>query len=209
MGKAAVQPEDSIISSCPSCGLLQEIVDVPFGAGAKCARCRTLLWVNHRNSVHRTAALALAGLIFYLPANVYPVLRLEFMGRVREATIWEGVVALMNEGSWFVALVVFVASIVFPLLKLMGLFFLVMTARWEGWRLERLRLYRFLEFIGPWAMLDVFLLALLVSLIRVERLGTILPGFGITAFAAVVILTVLATSSFDPRLIWQRSEERE
>lgn len=198
----------AMIISCSGCGLLQEIADVPVGAGARCPRCNTLVWVHHRHALHRTAALALTAMILFVPANVYPVLRIEYLGMHREATIWKGVIALMEEGSWFVAIVVFVASMIFPLMKLIGLFFLVTTIRWNRWKRERMLLHRFLEFIGPWAMLDVFLLALLVALVRVERLGNIMPGIGITAFAAVVILTMLATFSFDTRTLWNEPPER-
>jgi paraquat-inducible protein A len=109
-----------------------------------------------------------------------------------------------------VAAIVFFASILTPLLKLLGLFYLVVTTKFKSRRrrLERTWIYRTLEVIGPWAMLDVFLLSVLVGLVQLGRLATVLPGRGLLAFTAVVVLTILATSSFDPMLIWEEPEEK-
>jgi len=104
---------------------------------------------------------------------------------------------------WFIAVIVFLASILIPLLKLLGLFFLVATARSTRWRRERTRIYQVIDVIGPWAMLDVFLLAILVALVKLGELATVLPGPGLIAFTAVVVLTILASATFDPRLIWE------
>jgi paraquat-inducible protein A len=134
---------------------------------------------------------------------------MEFYGAYSESTVWDGCVRLFQDGMWFVAVIVFLASIMIPLLKLLGLFFLVVTARSPRWKRERMRIYRVIDVIGPWAMLDVFLLAILVAVVKLEQLATILPGPGIVAFAAVVILTILASQSFDPRLIWDAPESEE
>jgi paraquat-inducible protein A len=132
-------------------------------------------------------------------------MRMHFHGAYSESTVWDGVVKLADMGQWPVAIVVFVASIVVPVVKLAGLLYLVVTVRFGlGRRLrERTRIYRFIDVIGPWAMLDVFLLAALVGLVQLGQLATVLPGPGLIAFAAVVVLTMLATASFDPRAIWQ------
>jgi paraquat-inducible protein A len=116
------------------------------------------------------------------------------------------VVALAESNQYFVALIVFLASIVIPVLKLGGLLYLVLTARFSlGRRVrDRVRIYRFIDVIGPWAMLDVFLLAVLVSLVKLGQIATILPGPGLIAFSAVVVLTMLASASFDPRSIWEQ-----
>jgi paraquat-inducible protein A len=133
---------------------------------------------------------------------------MERYGAYSESTVWGGVTGLANAGYWFVALVVFVASMAVPLLKLAGLFFLVVsvelgTARWQR---QRTWIYRFIEVIGPWSMLDVFLLAVLVALVRLGSLATVLPGRGLLAFTCVVVLTMLASATFDPRLIWKTKE---
>ena len=191
--------------SCAACGLLQRIDPVPKGRVAECARCGSRLAQGPRGSLQRTAALALAALILYVPANIYPIMRMHFHGAYSESTVWDGVVKLADMGQWFVAIVVFVASIVVPVVKLAGLLYLVITVRFGlGRRLrDRARIYRFIDVIGPWAMLDVFLLAALVGLVQLGQLATVLPGPGLIAFAAVVVLTMLASASFDARAIWQ------
>jgi paraquat-inducible protein A len=119
--------------------------------------------------------------------------------------VWDGVVSLADSNQWFVALIVLLASIVIPVVKLTGLLFLVVSVRFRlGRRLrDRTRFYRFIDAVGPWAMLDVFLLAVLVALVKLGSIATILPGPGLIAFSAVVVLTMLASASFDPRMIWQ------
>jgi len=151
--------------------------------------------------------LALAALILYVPANTYPIMRMTYLGRTSENTIWSGCRHLFHHGSYGVAAIGFAASIVIPLLKLIGLFFLVLTARSSRWRQERMRIFRFVEIIGRWSMLDVFLLSIMVGLVKLGELATVVPGPGINAFAAVVVLTMLASASFDPRIIWEPPAE--
>jgi paraquat-inducible protein A len=197
------------IVCCPACGLVQQVEPPRPRQTAECPRCGSVLSEYKAGSVIPTAALSLAALILYVPANIYPILSLERYGVYSENTVWGGVTGLMDAGYWFVAAVVFLASIAAPLLKLAGLFFLVVTAArgTPRWRRERTRIYRFIEVIGPWAMLDVFLLAVLVALVRLGQLATILPGRGLLAFTCVVVLTLLASATFDPRLIWQTKDK--
>jgi paraquat-inducible protein A len=193
------------VLSCGTCGLLQAVGGLPPRAVAECARCGGRLAEGPHGSLQRTAAFALAALVLYVPANVYPIMRMHFHGAYTESTVWDGVVKLADLGQWFVALIVFLASIVVPVMKLAGLLYLVTTIRFGlGRRLrDRARIYRFIDVIGPWAMLDVFLLAALVGLVQLGQLATVLPGPGLIAFAAVVVLTMLATASFDPKAIWR------
>ena len=190
---------------CQTCGLTQRIEPLAERSIAECPRCGSIVLERKAASVAPTAALALAALILYVPANIYPILSMERYGLYSQSTVWDGVVSLTKYGYWFVGLVVFLASMVVPLLKLLGLFFLVVTAqlKTQRWRRERTAIYRFIEVIGPWAMLDVFLLAVLVALVRLGQLATVLPGRGLLAFCCVVVFTILASALFDPRLIWQ------
>jgi paraquat-inducible protein A len=188
--------------ACNVCGLVQQTNEVPPGSQAVCTRCESVLERVSPASRHRTAAFALAALFLYAPANIYPIMTMEYMGRHTENTIWGGVKLLYDEGMWYVAAIVFVASILAPLLKLAGLFFLVAT-RGRRWQRARTWIYKFICQIGPWAMLDVFLLSILVALIRFGKFATVIPGTGVYAFVSVVMLTLLASSSFEPRLIWQ------
>jgi paraquat-inducible protein A len=191
---------------CNTCGLVQEVEFLPPGKRAECPRCGSTVSEGPHGSLSLTAALALAALILYVPANLYPILRMHFYGAYSESTVWDGVVSLAEHNQWFVALIVFLASIVIPVLKLAGLLYLVISARFDlgRRRRDRTRIYRFIDVIGPWAMLDVFLLAVLVALVKLGGIATILPGPGLIAFSAVVVLTMLASASFDPRMIWRR-----
>ena len=188
---------------------MQRVEALPPGMVAECFRCGSVIRRRKIDSLGRTAAFSLAALIFYLPANLYPILSMEFYGAYSENTVWDGCVRLFQDGQWLVAVVVFLASLLVPLFKLLGLFFLVATARFGAvrWRRERIWIYRTIEVIGPWAMLDVFLLSVLVALVKLGKIATVLPGPGLLAFTAVVVLTILASASFDPQLIWEAPEE--
>ncbi len=194
---------ESIIT-CRICGLTQRLDAVPHGMVAQCARCGTVLVKDRPDSLGRTAALSLAALILYVPANVYPILRMNYYGAYSESTVGDGCASLFQNGQWVVAVIIFFASILIPLFKLLGLFFLVATTRAGSARRRRQRtwIYRIIEVIGPWAMLDVFLLATLVALVKLKQLVSVLPGPGLLAFTAVVVLTILASASFDPTSIW-------
>jgi paraquat-inducible protein A len=193
------------VIACNVCGLIQQLSKVPPGSQAICARCDGVLSRVTTASRTRTAAFALAALFLYGPANLYPIMTMEYLGRHTENTIWGGVRLLYDEGMWYVAVIVFVASILAPLLKLIGLFFLV-AMRGARWQICRTRIYQFICQIGPWAMLDVFLLSILVALMRFGSFATVIPGAGVYAFVSVVMFTLLASSSFDPQLIWQSQD---
>jgi len=188
--------------SCKTCGLVQQLEHLPPGYQAECARCGEVLMRNRSYSRALTAALSLAALFLYVPANIYPVMSMHYLGRETENTVWAGVQALWQDGMWGVAIIVFAASMLVPLLKLLGLFFLV-AVRGSRWQKLRTRIYKIIEKIGPWAMLDVFMLAIMVAVIRFGRFATVVPGPGIVAFTAVVVLTLLASATFEPRLIWK------
>jgi paraquat-inducible protein A len=195
------------VIACETCGLVQRVDPLPPGTAAECARCSSFLGAAGRGRLEITAALTLAALVLYVPANIYPILKMHLYGMYSESTVWDGVMSLAQHEQWFVAIVVFLASIAIPLLKLFGLLFLVLTARVDrAWLRNRTRLYKFIDAIGPWAMLDVFLLAVLVALVKLGDLATVLPGPGLIAFTAMVVLTVLASASFDPKLIWSRHD---
>jgi len=193
--------------SCDTCGLVQAVEPLAPGMVAECTRCGSFLAARRSTgSLHVTAALSLAALVLYVPANVYPIMKMYLHGAYSESTVWDGIKILMDHHEWAVAIIVFLASMVIPLVKLAGLFSLVVTSR-MGWgrRLRgRTHLYKFIDAIGPWAMLDVFLLAVLVALVKLSTWAKILPGPGLIAFTAVVVLTMLASAAFDPKLIWER-----
>src|ERR1035438_9263876 len=198
------QPDSIVV--CDICGLPQRMEPLQKGDVAICVRCGSILATHKKRSLERTAAFSFAALLLYLPANLYPILRMEFHGVFTESTVWDSCANLFRDGQWPVAIIVFMASILIPLLKLLGLFFLVVTTKFKlkQARTQRMRVYKIIDVIGPWAMLDVFMLAILVALVKLGRIATVLPGPGLLAFASVVVLTILASSSFEPKLIWEQ-----
>jgi paraquat-inducible protein A len=143
-------------------------------------------------------------MILYVPANILPIMQTESLFGGQSDTIMSGVVFLWSTGSWPLAIIVFVASIMVPLLKMLALMTLLIAVH-RGVNVHRhdlARLYRLLEIVGRWSMLDIFVVAILVALVQLQLVATVTPGSGALAFGAVVVLTMLATMSFDARLIW-------
>lgn len=209
MSAAPQAPAPGRWIGCQACHLVAALwTDAP-GGRAYCPRCGEALHARKPNSLSRTWALLIAAAVLYLPANLLPVMTVISFGASQPATILEGVQDLAKAGMWPIAAIVFVASITIPMLKLVSLSFLLISVHLRSqWRpRDRTRLYRMIQGIGRWSMIDVFMISILVALIQLARIATIEPGFGAVCFAAVVILTMLATESFDPRLIWDRLED--
>ena len=194
--------------ACRTCDLIHAPVSLPKAHRAVCSRCGGDLSKYKENSLNRTMALSIAALILYVPANLYPILTMEFFGASQSDTIWTGVVALAQAGMWPIAILVFLASIAIPLIKILGLLFLVATIKWNLWLQRRTKIFRFIDAIGRWSMLDVFLLSILVAVVKLGQLATVEPGLGSLAFAAVVVLTIFAANCFDPKLIWADETSR-
>jgi paraquat-inducible protein A len=191
--------------ACHACGLVNRVAPRQPAAGhARCARCATRLHARIPHSIERTWALLVAAALLYIPANILPIMVTESIGGSEGDTIMSGVLLFWRSGSPGLAVIIFVASIAVPVLKLAALTLLVASSHLRARRapLARTRLYRIVEFIGRWSMLDIFVVALTVALVRFQALATILPGPGALAFGCVVILTMVASAQFDPRLIW-------
>jgi len=192
--------------SCHHCGTVWQGAAI----GEPCARCSTRLHRRKPDSINRTWALLLSAAILYLPANLLPVMITRSLFGIQQDTILSGVIYFWVSGAYGLAALIFVASFLVPLFKLAALTLLNLLAqRRSDWRqLERARLYRMLEVIGRWSMLDVFVVALLAGLVRIQGFAEITAGVGIAAFGGVVVLTMLASLSFDPRLTWDTREAR-
>lgn len=189
------------LTGCPTCGLLNDLDSHGHGL---CRRCREPLHGRMTHSLQRTWALLFASVIMLLPANLYPIMTTTLLGQSQPATILGGVVQLWHKGSWPIALIIFFASVVVPVGKIIALSWLCLIVR-RSEELKanvRTRLYRITEFIGRWSMVDLFVVAIMVALIRAGNIMSIAPGPAAIAFGAVVVLTMLAAMSFDPRLIW-------
>jgi len=196
-------------ASCHDCGLLTRVPH-DEAHGARCPRCGAAVHLRKPQSLQRTWALSLAAAICYLPANVFPVMTVTSLGKTQSDTILSGVVYFLEHGDWPLAVIIFTASVFVPLMKLAILFFLLVSVhRSSRWRpVERTRLYRLTEAIGRWSMVDIFVITILVALVRLGNLATIEAAPGAVFFGAVVVITILAAESFDPRLIWDRNGTR-
>jgi len=187
--------------SCGTCGLVSR---APAAPGAACPRCHTRLAFRKPRSIAHCWAYLVAAMALYVPANTLPIMYTSSLFGSSEDTILSGVLYLWDSGSWYLALIVFAASIVVPLAKIIALAALAVSVQFGSGsrRAERARLYRLVESIGRWSMLDIFVVALLVALVQLTALAAVRAGPAAPAFGAVVVLTMAAAQSFDPRLIW-------
>ena len=190
------------LASCTTCGLL--CVPAPAGQTGHCPRCGATLTGHRHGSIQTTWALVIAAAILYIPANALPVLTTTALGTTESDTIIGGVAFLYASGSWPLAAIVLIASVVVPLGKLVALAYLLLTVQRGSVKNnhDRSRLYRLVEFVGRWSMLDVFVDAFIVALVQLAPLMSVAPGPGVVYFMAVVVLTMFAAHSFDQRLIW-------
>ncbi len=190
---------------CHVCGLVSRAAP-----GIRCSRCGFRLHHRRPAAVQRTWAFALAAMVLYIPANTYPVLTVVRLGAAQPSTILGGVRELLEFGMWPLAALVFFASVAVPVLKLVGLGILLISTHMGSNRAlhDRTILYRVVDAIGRWSMIDIFMELILVALVQFGTLASVYPGPGAIAFAAVVILTMLAARSFDPRLMWDNARLR-
>jgi paraquat-inducible protein A len=195
--------------ACETCGLIQTVGDIPKGSVIKCARCRFQIWHRLPDSRERTLILSIAAAVLYFPSNLYPIVTAEYQGQILHTTIFQGIEGLWRQGQYFIGGLVFFTSILTPALKIIGLIFMSLTLQWENFKRARTWVFKMIRFIDPWNMLEVFLLAICVSMVEMGEIATIHPGRGVFSFAAVVVLTLLATLSFDSRLLWDTGDDKE
>ena len=194
--------------SCHTCQFLGRVPPGYTGHNAYCPVCGAAMHQRKTHSITRTWALLLAAIILYIPANVFPVMTITYLGKSESDTIVSGVRTLIESGMWPLAVIVFFASVTVPVVKLVVLSYLLLSIQYRSlWRpKDRTRLYRLTEAVGRWSMVDIFVVAILIALVRIGNLATIEPGIGATAFGAVVVTTMFAAMTFDPRLIWDKVE---
>ncbi len=200
------QNNNPIVETAQQAGLIyceycQKLTD---SAKTNCRCCGSRIHSRIYNSVNRCWALTIAATLLLVPANILPIMTIKSFGRGEPDTIFSGIISLFQHELYPIGIIVFLASIVVPFLKIIGLVMLLFSVRGlisMGHR-ERTKMYRIIEFFGKWSMLDVFVVSLLVALVEVGDIATVNAGLGATAFCLVVILTMFAANSFDPRLIW-------
>ena len=195
--------------SCHDCRLLLKAPPADQDAVACCPRCGSVLHARKPNSLARTWALVCAALILYVPANTLPITVTSSLGSSQSDTILSGVIYFMQSGSWEIATIIFVASVFVPLAKLITLVYLLVSIQFRSTRRPRDRtsLYRLTEMVGRWSMVDIYVVTILVALVKLGAIATVEAGPAAVYFAAVVVITMFAAESFDPRLIWDILEE--
>jgi len=200
-----ISARDRSIALCRICHTLTET------PGEKCVVCGTVVRFREPDSIQKVMALWFTGIIAYVFGNVFPIMFTESLSGNTETTIIGGVVTLVQDGSYFVAIVVFVASIVVPLTKFTVIAYLAISisANWNKNRRQRQLMHRAMEFIGRWSMIDVFVVAALAALVQLGAIIAIKPGIGIYAFALSVVLTMLSAMHFDSRVIWDASNDNK
>ena len=196
------------LSNAQACEVCFQSNEVVEGSVLVCSQCGH----KDRRFTHRSARLSLVfsltALIFYFPANLFPFMTIELYGNRNSSTIWTGITSLAQQRSYAIAIVVFLASVLIPLLKLLILFYLSLSGRNGQHSRFKMKLYDFVEVIGRWSMLDIFLLAVLVAMVKLGHWTTVKPEIGSGLFLLVVIFTMMSSSYFDPRILWSRKNEK-
>jgi paraquat-inducible protein A len=193
------------LALCPKCHKLNSLMTEP----QRCSRCQGMFYQRKHNSLQYTLAWNFAALLAFIPANFYPIMIVYQLGIGREATILSGIGEFIDHGLYPIAIIIFTASIIVPLLKIIGLFVLVYKVH-TGIRLKpdkHSKFYHALESLGPWSMLDVFVVALMVAVVELGFVTSVAAGPAINYFTLTVIFTMFAANSFDPRLLWDKKVE--
>jgi paraquat-inducible protein A len=209
MSNNGLTARQASLISCHSCHLVCAASPALDQGVGICPRCGSTLHQRKPNSISRTWALVLAASIFYIPANVLPITTVTSLGKAQSDTIMSGVIYFVSSGMWPIALVIFFASVFVPLLKLIILTYLLISVqRKSNWRRrDRTKLYRITEAVGRWSMVDIYVVTILVALVKLGSLASIKAGPGAVFFGAVVVSTMFAAMSFDPRLMWDSMEK--
>ena len=195
--------------ACHECDLLQQQVDVALGDSAVCSRCGATLYTHRRDTVSRTTALMLAAAVFFVIGNAFPVVSMEIQGQRSNAMVWEGAWRLHQEGETLVGILVFLTAFVFPLLQIVGSLAILIPLRLGLTPRYLVPAFRTVEEAKPWSMVEVFMLGVLVSLVKLAHMATVIPGIGMWAFFALIVTLAWASSALDPHEVWERLEIAE
>lgn len=196
--------ETTSLVACHECDLLHQVQPLPEGGVAKCTRCGAVLHRHKKNSVDRTLSFAVAGLILIVLANTFPFLALHSEGLIQETTLITGVKELYAQDMRSLAVLVFLTSILVPFIYIGGILYIVIPLKRNRlpWRLSLI--FRFLRHIGPWGMMEVFMLGILVSIVKLAKMASIVPGVSLYAFVALTFVLAATTASLDSHLVWDR-----
>ena len=195
------------LMACHECDLLHHIKPLPDGGVAQCIRCGAVLYRQKRDSLDRTLALTIAGLILFVVANTYPFLALKSGGLVQRTTLITGTKELYAQGMEILALLVLFTSILAPLVHLVGMLYVLLPLKFNRLPRNLHRVFRFVQSLQPWGMLEVFMLGILVSVVKLAKMAKIVPGIALFAFLVLIFVMAASSASLDPHLIWKRWEQ--
>jgi len=194
-----------ILIACHECDLLQHIPRQRQGGKAYCRRCNAVLHRSVRDSLDRTLALTFAGLVLFIVANSFPFLSFKMQGQVTQTTLATGVIDLYRQGMWELALLVLLTSIVVPLLQLLLLIYVLLPIKFNRTPWKLAQVFRFQQSLGPWGMMEVFMLGILVAVVKLVEMAQIVPGLALWSFALLIFVLAGAAASLDPEIIWERA----
>ena len=197
---------ESLIA-CHECDVIHRIKPLPGKGGAHCIRCGAVLYKHKPNSLERTLAFAVAGLILFILANSFPFLGLKIGAQVRETTLITGIHELYVQGMRTISILVLITTVVGPFIQMMCLFYILLPLKFGRVANRLPRVFRFLNSVGPWSMMEVFMVGILVSVVKLAKMAKIIPGISMYSFLALIFVLAAMTVSLDSHLIWQKWEE--
>jgi paraquat-inducible protein A len=189
--------------ACHECDLLHQIVALDSGSQANCIRCGAKLYKEIRNSLDRTLSLTVTGLILFLLANFYPLLTFEMQGRSQQNNLISGVLEFFSSGFWGLGILVFLVSIIFPLIYLLGMAYVLVPLRMEHKPWKMISVFKVVDYLRPWAMIEVYMLGIIVAIVKLSDFATITPGIALFSFAGLFVVIAAANASLDPRIVWR------
>ena len=194
--------------ACHECDLLHQRRSLPPGGTARCIRCGAVLYRRKRNSLNRVLALTISGLILFMVANVYPFLTFRLEAQIQKTTLISGVIELYNQGMWIVAAVVFLTSIMMPLLEIIGMLYILLPLKYKlrPWKLSLA--FRLVRGFKPWGMMEVFMVGILVAFVKLAKMASLIPGIALYAFLALIFVLAASAASLDPHIVWSRLDKR-
>jgi paraquat-inducible protein A len=195
-----------LIVACHDCDLLHRVHPLNYGERAKCSRCGALLWAKKRDSFEHTIIFAVTSLLLFILANVFPFMTFELHGRVQTSYLSTGVVEFFNGGMWELGLLVLSASILFPALKILSMLYVLVPLEWNRRPWKAAPVFRMVAQFQTWAMMDVYLLGVIVAVVKLADLATLVPGVAIYAFGALILTLAAADSTLDSHAVWEKME---
>jgi paraquat-inducible protein A len=190
--------------ACHECDLLYKIDRSPNEGVAKCRRCGAILAKHERHKLEHTIALTITGLVLFAVANAFPILSLKFEEQLTETTLFDGVKSLYDQGMWPLAMLVFLTCIALPFARLAALLYVFLPIKFNRTPLKMAAIFKLIYSLRPWSMIEIFMLGILVSVVKLTALATVIPGVALWSFAVLIFVLAATATSLDPDLVWER-----